>query len=151
MTTLLAALPALAGLAALLVRRDRPRRALLVGTAAGHATLTAACWARPLDPEPGAWLGLDAPGLLFLSLVSALFLAAAVYAVHYLAAEDAGARVDFEEGGVFSNAPEARFTGCLLLFLSTMSAACLSRNFGLFWVATEATTLASAPLIFFHR
>ncbi|MDE2290517.1 MAG: NADH dehydrogenase FAD-containing subunit, partial [Elusimicrobia bacterium] len=42
-------------------------------------------------------------------------------------------------------------TGCLLLFLATMTLACESRNLGLFWVATEATTLSSAPLIFFHR
>ncbi|MCI0549067.1 MAG: NADH dehydrogenase FAD-containing subunit, partial [Candidatus Rokubacteria bacterium] len=52
---------------------------------------------------------------------------------------------------LFSNEPESVFVGCLLLFLSTMSLVTLSRHLGLLWVAVEATTLASAPLIYFHR
>ena len=43
------------------------------------------------------------------------------------------------------------FTGCLLLFLAAMTLVTLSQHFGLIWVAVEATTLASAPLIYFHR
>jgi hydrogenase-4 component F len=43
------------------------------------------------------------------------------------------------------------FTGCLLLFLAAMTLTAAARNFGLLWVAVEATTLASAPLVFFHR
>ncbi len=149
MIAALLAVPALAGLAAFLIRGDRPRRALLAAAALLHAGLTLACW-RTL-PAPGGWLGLDAPGLLFLTIVSLLFLAAALYALDYLAREESGERVDFVGGGPFSNAPEARFTGCLLLFLATMTAVCVSRRFGLIWVATEATTLTSAPLIYYHR
>jgi len=40
---------------------------------------------------------------------------------------------------------------CLLGFLSSMTLVASSRNFGLLWVAMEATTLASAPLIIFYR
>ena len=40
---------------------------------------------------------------------------------------------------------------CLLGFLSSMTLVASSRNFGLLWVAMEATTLASAPLIIFRR
>jgi hydrogenase-4 component F len=40
---------------------------------------------------------------------------------------------------------------CLLGFLSSMTLVASSRNFGLLWVAMEATTLASAPLIIFKR
>src|SRR5262249_5548293 len=47
--------------------------------------------------------------------------------------------------------PEAVFTGCLLLFLATMSFVTVSHHLGLLWVAIEATTLASAPLLYFHR
>jgi len=60
-------------------------------------------------------------------------------------------RRDFEEGFLFANAPEATFTGCLLLFLASMTLVTVSRHFGLLWVGIEATTLASAPLIYFHR
>src|SRR5581483_4677280 len=55
------------------------------------------------------------------------------------------------EGFVFADAPEARFTGCLLFFLAAMTLATMSQHLGVLWVAIEATTLASAPLIFFHR
>src|SRR5207237_3633511 len=51
----------------------------------------------------------------------------------------------------FTNAPEAVFIGCLLFFLSTMTLVVLSDNLGLLWIAVEATTLSSAPLIYFHR
>ncbi|MFA6004716.1 MAG: proton-conducting transporter membrane subunit, partial [Elusimicrobiota bacterium] len=52
---------------------------------------------------------------------------------------------------MFDHAPEATFTGCLLLFLAAMTMTALSQHFGLLWVAVEATTLVSAPLIHFHR
>src|SRR5207248_2008976 len=55
------------------------------------------------------------------------------------------------EGFLFDNAPEATFTACLLLFLAAMTLVTVSQGFGLLWVAVEATTLASAPLIYFHR
>jgi hydrogenase-4 component F len=98
-----------------------------------------------------SWLDLDAAGLLFLSITSVLFLAAAVYAVGYLRTEAGREMADEEEGFLFTNAPEAVFTGCLLLFLAAMTLVTVSQHFGLLWIAIEATTLASAPLIYFHR
>jgi hydrogenase-4 component F len=86
-----------------------------------------------------------------LSITSTLFLAAAVYSIGYLRQENPSARTDFEEGFLFANAPEAIFIGCLLLFLAAMTLVTCSHRFGLLWVAIEATTLASAPLIYFHR
>ncbi|MCX7046063.1 MAG: proton-conducting transporter membrane subunit [Candidatus Sumerlaeota bacterium] len=156
-------IPAVAGALAFLIRNDGWRRALLVLAAAAHLAVVAAQWPGVLrnaatpaflaalaSPDVG-WLGLDAPGLLFLSIASALFLAAAIYAVGYLRAERKEPHKDPEEGEWFNNAPETVFTGCLLLFLSTMTLVTLSRHFGLLWVGIEATTLASAPLIYFHR
>ena len=58
---------------------------------------------------------------------------------------------DDEEELPFVNFPEAVFAGCLLLFLATMTLVSVSRHLGLMWVGVEATTLASAPLIYFHR
>jgi hydrogenase-4 component F len=146
-------LPAAAALAAgFLIRSDRVRRALLVATALGHSVLTGLVATGTVDALPlGDAFGLDGLGKLFLSITSALFLAASVYAVGYLSRETQHGRSDFEESFIFSNAPEATFTGCLLGFLSTMSLVAVSRHFSWLWVGIEATTLASAPLIYFHR
>jgi len=94
---------------------------------------------------------LDKPGLLFLTITSVLFLACAFYAFGYLAGEARNKKQVFEEETIFTNAPEAIFCACLLVFLATMTLVTVSQHFGLLWVAMEATTLASAPLIYFHR
>ena len=65
--------------------------------------------------------------------------------------ESGATRADPEEGFLFDNTPEAVFTACLLGFLSAMTLVTASQHFGLLWVAIEATTLASAPLIHYHR
>ncbi|MDP2847561.1 MAG: proton-conducting transporter membrane subunit [Humidesulfovibrio sp.] len=143
--------PALAGAAAFMLREHRARRALLVGAAVAHLLLTLAAFAAPARPMFDGALLLDEPGRLFLLITSVLFLAAAFYSAGYLEREMRGSRPDMIEGRLFSNSPEARFTGCLLLFLAAMSFVCMARNLGLLWVGVEATTLASAPLIYFHR
>ena len=89
--------------------------------------------------------------MLFLSITSGLFLVASFYAAGYLGQEANRHTTDLEEGFLFDNAPEAVFIGCLLLFLAAMTLVTVSQHFGLIWVAIEATTLASAPLIYFHR
>jgi hydrogenase-4 component F len=144
-------IPMLAGLSAFAIRPTGIRRAVCVLTAVIHAVLTATTWFHPPAPALGGWLALDMPGLLFLSITSVLFLAASVYAVGYLKNEPHDALTDAEEGFLFSNAPEAIFFGCLQLFLAAMTLVTVSQHFGLLWIAIEATTLASAPLIYFHR
>ena len=151
MTAALILVPLLAGVAAFFVRSHLVRRALLVGTALAHAGLTAAAIALRPGPVLDGWLWLDPPGLVFLAIASLLFLAASAYAVGYLAHESVEGRRDFAEGFLFANEPEAVFTGCLLLFLASMTLVTASQHFGILWVAVEATTLASAPLIYFHR
>jgi hydrogenase-4 component F len=151
MLSALVLIPAAAGLLSFFLRASSWRRALLLLTAGAHAALTGSLWLRPPGTGWQGALALDAIGLLFLTLTSGLYLVAAVYAVGYLRREFPGAREDFVEGLRFTNAPEAVFTGCLLFFLSTMTLVIVSENLGLLWVAVEATTLASAPLIYFHR
>jgi hydrogenase-4 component F len=150
LTVALFLVPALAGACAFVIRRPGARRGLLVGTAIAHAILTVRAWRLPSAP-PAGWLALDPLGLVFLSITSALFLGAAFYSVGYLRRESAGSHHDFEESFLFTNEPEAVFVGCMLFFLSSMTLVTLSRHLGLLWVAVEATTLASAPLIYFHR
>ena len=144
-------LPLLAAAAALGLRRNGPRRALLAGTAAAHAALTAACWARPPVLAPGAWVGLDAAGLLFLGIASFLFLTVSGYAAQAWRRE-ARRHPPRDRGEERAAArAERTFTACLLAFLSAMTLAAASQHLGLLWVAVEATTLATAPLICFHR
>jgi len=151
MISALILIPALSGLLAFLVRPNRPRRALILVTAVIHAGLTTASWISEPAPALQGWLRLDAPGRLFLGITSLLFLAASLYAIGYLGREGSASRRDFEEGTWFLNAPERVFTGSLLFFLTTMTLVTVSQHLGLLWVAVEATTLASAPLIYFHR
>ena len=86
------------------------RRGLLLATACGACAIlhvVTGRWRQSAGTQPGAWLALDAPGLLFLSITSALFLVAAVYAVGYLRRESGAGARDFEEGFLFDNEPEA--------------------------------------------
>jgi hydrogenase-4 component F len=145
-------LPAAAAVAAFFIRAHILRRVLLVGTAAVHAALVAWTWIEPARfPALGAWVALDSLGALFLGITSLLFLAVSLYAVGFLRREGGSPAADPEEGFLFDNTPEALFTACLLGFLSTMTLVTVSRHFGLLWVAIEATTLVSAPLIHYHR
>ena len=144
-------IPTVAGLLAFAIRSDGVRRGLLCVTAALHVGLMVAAWVTPPAPLFGGWFALDAVGRVFLGITSVLFLAVAVYGLAYLQREQHTTHADFEEGFVFIDAPEARFTGCMLLFLAAMTFVTVSQHFGVLWVAIEATTLASAPLIFFHR
>jgi hydrogenase-4 component F len=143
--------PALAAALAFAVGSRRLREGLLLGTAIAHG-LGVALAARSSGATAwGGWLGLDALGLVFLGITTILFLAASVYAVGYLRREAPERRPDFEEGFAFTNEPEAVFVGCLLLFLASMTLVTLAQHQGLLWVAVEATTLSTAPLIYFHR
>ncbi|MEA4856193.1 proton-conducting transporter membrane subunit [Solidesulfovibrio sp.] len=151
---MLAALPLIpltAALATLAIPADGPRRLVLIAAAGLHALGTAATFAWPPEPAWGGLLALDALGQLFLSLASLLFLAAAIYAAGYLRHEGSGPKRDFQDGAAFINAPERIFTMCLCLFLCAMTVVCATRNLSVLWVGVEATTLTSAPLIYFHR
>lgn len=147
MTWVLVLIPLLMGGVSFVIRSDSSRRALLVATAAVHLGLTSSLWTYGVENAEGGWLEVDSLGLLFLSLTSILFLAASIGTVEYLAEI---ARSEREEEGDH-RLPESVFTACLLLFLATMTFVCLARHFGWIWIGVEATTLATAPLIIFHR
>jgi hydrogenase-4 component F len=144
--------PVVASVLAILIRRaDGLRRTILILAALGHTALVVSAWLYKPSSLFNGYLRLDEPGMLFLSITSVLFLMSAMYAVGYLRKETQGDQKDFEENIFFSNTPEAVFTACLLMFLATMTLVTASQHLGLLWVAVEATTLASAPLIYFHR
>ncbi len=147
----LVAVPATAALLAFALPWNWGRRLLLVACAACHVGLTAAAVIQRPEPVLNGWIDLDDASLLFLIITSIVFLIASFYTVGYLAREGHRMPTKPGEDAPFVNFPEAVFTGCLLLFLAAMTLVVVSHHWGLMWVAVEATTLVSAPLIYFHR
>ena len=122
----------MAGLARIPSNRFRPW--LLPFAALAHGAMTVLALARPDLDASGDWLVLDPPGKLVLLVVSGLFLLCSFYAVGYL-------RYRRERSNRI-------FTACLLVFLGVMSLVTWAHHLGLMWVAMEATTLSTAPLIY---
>ncbi|MGB5106422.1 MAG: proton-conducting transporter membrane subunit [Candidatus Zixiibacteriota bacterium] len=82
------------------------------------------------------WLLLDPLGKLVLLFISALFFICSLYAPAYLSLR--------------TERPTRLFCACLLSMLGMMTMMTLSHHLGLMWVAMEATTLATAPLLLFN-
>src|ERR1017187_2028955 len=134
---LLITIPAVLGGLAFTVSSDARRPWMLVLAGTLHLSLVLSLWFSGTSPSVGTWLALDAAGKLVLTLCSVLFLSASVYAVGYLRRR--------------AERPNRTFVASLLFFLSAASVAALSQHFGLLWVSLEATTLASAPLLYFNH
>ena len=155
MLTLLLFVPLVAGVA-MFIPGAWPRRPLLPVVALIHTILSGMTLSAVRSGEKisalGGLLQPDALGVIFLMLASILFLAASVYAVGYLREEDKHhVKRDIQKGQLFTNAPEARFLSCLCFFVAAMTLVTTTPNLGALWVGIELTTLASAPLIYFHR
>lgn len=104
---------------------------------ATHLTLVVVALRRPEVTAFEGWLLLDPLGRLILGFLSLLFFLCALYVPGYLALRrDRSNRI---------------FCTCLLAFLGTTTLMTASHHLGLMWVALEATTLASAPLLYFNR
>jgi hydrogenase-4 component F len=143
-------LPLVSGCVSFFIPHDMPRRTLLVLTALAHFCLTVSTYFFPAESFKDI-LNIDAVGSLILGLTSLLFLAVSVYATGYFEREGEHPHIEYRRWLQFTNAPEAVFTACLLLFLFTASIVAMAQHLGVLWVGIEATTLASAPLIYFHR
>lgn len=144
-------IPAVAGMIAYFIPSNGFRRWLWSLAALAHLILSVYVSFVSTPAQNGSWMGLDALSAIVLPLTSFLFMMVTIYACGYVAREPADQGPQEEGEGLLKNTPESIFTGCLLLFLATMSLAILSRHFGLQWMAIEATTLASAPLIYYHQ
>ncbi len=129
--------PLAAAAVALLLPSDRTRPLVLPVAAVGHLALTGVTLAGLGPLVHGVWLQLDPLGGVILGLVSVLFLVGALYAPGYLRLRP--------------DRPNRILCACLLVFLSAATLLVLSQHLGLLWVAVEATTLATAPLVYFNR
>lgn len=138
-------IPLMGGLLSFMIASDRLRRAVLVLTALCHFAAVLTLWHTGLPPIGDAWLGIDALGFLFLLITSTLFSMAALYTVGYLAGHSHVSTPNTRLSR------ESMFTGSFIFFLGTMTLAIMSQHVGVFWMAIESTTLASAPLISYQR
>jgi hydrogenase-4 component F len=112
-------------------------RALLVTTGGFHLVLSVLLWTnRPAAIFP-EYFSVTPEGLLSLLVISLLFFLISIYTTAYL-----------KETAIQS---EKLFIGSMLLFLATMTMVTISDHIMVMWIAIEATTLASAPLIYTHR
>jgi hydrogenase-4 component F len=141
MIYLLVLFPLLAAAATFAVPSNRWRPWLLPLGGLGHLALVAAALYRTANGEVlsglGDWLLLDALGKVVLGFISALFFLCSLYAPGYLALR--------------SDRPNRVFCANLFASLAMMTLVTLSHHLGLMWVAMEATTLVSAPSIYFNH
>ncbi len=116
---------------------SRSARPLLVVTGGIHLVISLFIWVvRPQAALPG-YFSVTSEGLLSLLVISLLFFLISIYTIAYLKAAEIKS--------------EHIFTGSMLFFLATMTMVTLSDHIMVMWIAIEATTLASAPLIYTHR
>nr|WP_321404321.1 proton-conducting transporter membrane subunit [uncultured Desulfobacter sp.] len=136
MVELVFAIPFIAGLIAFFLPKFLGR-SLLVVIGAVHLTLSFRLWKFNPPAYFKPYFAVTPEGMLSLLVISLLFFLISIYTVGYL-----------RESKVQS---EGIFTGSMLVFLGTMTMVTLSDHIMVMWIAIEATTLASAPLIYTHR
>nr|MBF0222460.1 hydrogenase [Desulfobulbaceae bacterium] len=112
-------------------------RGILVISALLHLQMTVLGWMQIAKPSMDKYFSATPEGLLVLLVTSVVFLLISIYSVGYMQESE--------------TPKEPLFLGCMLFFLATMSMVALSDHIIVLWVAVEATTLVSAPLIFLHR
>jgi len=137
MAVYLIVVPLIGALAAFLLPSDRPRPWIVAIVAVVHLALAAAVIAKGEVGPASEWLRFDALGRLVLLVVSTLFCICALYCIGYL-------RLRAER-------PNRIFCTALLFFLAMTSLVALAQHLTILWVAMEATTLATAVLLYFNQ
>src|SRR5437773_704297 len=139
MVYLLILFPLVMAAATFALPSNRWRPWLLPLGALGQLVLALTAIRQPGEPASGLdnWLLLDPIGKVVLGFLSVLFFLCALYAPGYLALR--------------ADRPNRIFCANLFAALSMMTLVSLSHHLGLLWVAMEATTLISAPSIYFNH
>lgn len=115
---------------------ERRRPWLLPVAGALHSVFALWLLVRPPETAEGAWFGFDPVARAVLPMVSLLFLVCSAYGVAYLR--------------IRSERKNRLFVTALLVILGLLSLAMQSQNLGLLWVAAEAATLMTVPLLHFN-
>ena len=97
----------------------------------------------------GGFLYADHLSALVCLLTASVALVCSVYAVGYLREDERSGT--FDEDGDAGVSQFRKYYSLTPLFVCAMLLVALANNLGVMWVAIEATTLASAPLIYYHQ
>jgi hydrogenase-4 component F len=130
-------LPIVFGGAVLFVPSPHVRAWLVPAAALVHAGMSVVAVVATPAPELGGWLTIGPIGRLCLGLLSGQFLLCSLYIPAYL--------------DKHTERPNRVFCASVIALIGTMSLVVLSHHLGLMWVGIETSTLATAPLIYFHR
>jgi hydrogenase-4 component F len=141
MSYLLIVFPLVMAAATFALPSSRGRSLLLPLGALAHLALVFVAISHSAGGPPlsglGGWLLLDALGKLFLGFLSVVFFLCSLYAPGYLALR--------------WDRPNRVFCANLFVVQAMTTLVALSHHLGLMWVAMEATTLATAPLLYFNH
>ncbi|MEA3284635.1 MAG: proton-conducting transporter membrane subunit [Synergistota bacterium] len=137
-------LPFLSGVVGFVAPWPSVRNVTLVSVSLVHLLGVLSIWAGGYDLPVEGWIGCDGLSVFFLLITSMLFFLGSFSTLAYLREHSFP-----NSRGAFSR--ESAFVGSMLMFLSTTTLAIVSHHTGVFWMAIEATTLATAPLIAYRR
>lgn len=158
---LIFALPFVSGIIAFFINKNFIRKLFLVFVSISELfVISAAMRCGHLQNYPN-YTGLSQPDLfesyfqtdsyfhvaLLLIVTSFIFIMVSLYNIGYYKTSKEHSEKDHL---LFTTEPEKIFDGFLLLFFSSMALVIISNHIGLSWVGVEATTLFSAPLIYYH-
>ena len=137
MIALLVAIPLLGAALAFAIPSDRWRPWLL--PLVSGIQLGLMIWILPQGDQSlfARWIAVDPLSRLFVGFISLLFFLCSLYAPAYL-------KIRVER-------PNRVFCGCLLAALGMMTLVTLAHHLGLMWIAMEATTMVTAPCIYFNH
>jgi hydrogenase-4 component F len=139
MPTFLLLVPLVLSLPVIVFRRRLLNRAALIGTPLVQLAAVVALWIGWDRGDPAGYLVIDSIGLLFLTIMTFVFLGSSLYSLSY-----------FKENALDPRR-EAVYVAMMLLFVAAMTGVLLAADLALLWVFVEATTLTSAVLIYFEK
>lgn len=134
-------LPVLATFICYLIKNFRIQYAITLAVGGLHLLISFAIFLNYIQPALPYFFSTDALSKLFLLVLSNVYFWVVLVSYSFL-------KKDIPLKGERSK----KFYFALLNFyLFANTAAILSNHFGMYWVATEATTLSVAPLIYYYR
>jgi hydrogenase-4 component F len=131
------AMPLAFALIAFAIPSERMRPWLVPVAATAQLPLLALLVGSDRLAATGGWVGLDPLGTLLIAYLTVFFLCCACYAPAYLRLR--------------SERPNRIFCSMLLVFFAMMNLFSISQHVGLMWIAIEATTLSTGPLLYFNH
>ena len=131
--------PILACILLFLFKQEKLNNLFVIVYAIIHFFVSGYYFLNEAERYTGRYYHIDNSNILFLVVLSIVFLAVAIYNKRYMNLEDVNVR------------RKRHYTYMLLIFVMAMTGVIVSNNLGLSWVLIEATTLASAYLIYFSK